>query len=57
MLITDDGNGFDTTVAPPEGHHGMRNMATRARAIGATLEVQSKPGEGTALRLVFPVNN
>jgi PAS domain S-box-containing protein len=57
MLITDDGNGFDTSVAPPDDHHGMRNMAARARAIGATLEVSSEVRKGTSLRLVFPVNN
>jgi PAS domain S-box-containing protein len=56
MLITDDGNGFDTLAPPPDGHHGMRNMSTRARAIGATLELQSEEGKGTSLRLVFPVN-
>jgi PAS domain S-box-containing protein len=57
MVITDDGKGFDTSVAPPEGHHGMRNMATRARAIGASLELQSEAGKGTSLRLVFPLNS
>lgn len=56
MLIEDDGAGFDTTVAPPEGHHGMRNMATRARAIGASLELRSVKGKGTSLRLVFPLS-
>jgi signal transduction histidine kinase len=57
MLITDDGRGFDPSAAPPEGHHGLRNMATRARAIGASLEIESQGGKGTSLRLVFPVNN
>ena len=56
LKITDDGDGFDSTVGPPEGHHGLRNMAIRSRAINASLDVQSSPGEGTTLELTFPLN-
>jgi PAS domain S-box-containing protein len=54
LEVRDNGNGFDPTEQPPEGHYGMRNMTTRARAIGARLEITSAPGEGTTLLLDFP---
>jgi signal transduction histidine kinase len=54
LAIGDDGMGFDPSVEPPPGHYGMRNMITRARSIGATLEIESAPGKGTSLRLAFP---
>jgi len=55
LEVIDDGAGFDTSQSPPEGHHGMRNMASRARSIDADLHLDSAPGRGTALRLVFPL--
>lgn len=48
--IRDDGVGFDpATIARG---HGLRHMDERARSVGGTLEIQSKPGETiVALRL------
>jgi signal transduction histidine kinase len=54
LEIVDDGSGFDTSISPPEGHHGLRNMAARARAIEARLVISSSPGAGTTLALVLP---
>jgi PAS domain S-box-containing protein len=56
LEIVDDGVGFDTTVSPPEGHHGLRNMAARARAIGGALQIKSRPGAGTTLSVVLPAS-
>jgi PAS domain S-box-containing protein len=53
LSIRDDGQGFDPQ-AIPAGHLGVRFMRERAEAIGARIEVQSRPGEGTSLRLVWP---
>jgi signal transduction histidine kinase len=55
IRISDDGNGF----AVPEryiefaasGHFGLLGMVERAEVIGATLTIQSTPGEGTGLIL------
>ena len=55
LEVTDNGIGFDTSLSPPDGHHGMRNMAARAGAINAILGVDSTPGEGTTLSVRFPV--
>jgi signal transduction histidine kinase len=47
LVVTDDGSGG--VPAEPAGH-GLRNMHRRAAAIGATLEVDSRPS-GTRLTL------
>ncbi len=46
LRIKDDGRGFNPAVIPA-GHIGLTIMHERAQAIGASLEVESKPGEGT----------
>jgi signal transduction histidine kinase len=45
--VSDDGRGFDPATVPPGS--GLRNMADRLAALGATLEVRSLPGEGTTV--------
>jgi len=52
--IEDDGHGFDTGLDLPQQHRGMRNMSSRARAIGGYLDVHSVPGQGTAVRVEIP---
>ncbi|MGJ4860002.1 sensor histidine kinase [Labrys sp. La1] len=51
--IADNGSGFDIN-APAIGR-GRRNMVQRAEALGATLDVLSKQGEGTATILWLPL--
>jgi signal transduction histidine kinase len=46
LRITDDGRGFDVSSTPP-GHFGLSIMRERARALGATLRIDSRPGAGT----------
>ena len=50
MEIEDDGVGFDTTKQEGGGI-GSRSMRERSEQIGSTLEVHSKPGEGTRVVL------
>ena len=45
-----DGRGFDP-AARTDGL-GLRGMQERARAIGATLRIESRPAEGTEVILV-----
>lgn len=58
MSIKDDGVGFETKNTLPEarnlGGNGLRNMRSRAAAMGGTLEVIAAPGLGTEVRLVVP---
>ena len=48
LCISDDGRGFDPTRIP-SGHLGVGIMHERARAIGATLEIESELGSGARI--------
>jgi signal transduction histidine kinase len=54
--VADDGVGFDAAATPLSGtdHFGLRGMRERAAAIGAKLEIDSKPGAGTVVRISLP---
>jgi PAS domain S-box-containing protein len=52
LSIQDDGVGFLASSPLPAGM-GLRIMQYRARVIGATLEIQSRPGHGTTVRCLF----
>jgi signal transduction histidine kinase/ligand-binding sensor domain-containing protein len=51
LEVRDDGRGFASNQKPSPGHYGLTGMRERAAAIGGTLEVTSKPGAGTTVRL------
>jgi signal transduction histidine kinase len=52
LRISDDGKGFDSTPGSPE-HFGLGIMRERAEAIGATLDITSRPGQGTQVIVVW----
>ena len=41
---------FDPAVVP-SGHFGVAIMRERAETVGAAVEVESQPGQGTCVRL------
>jgi signal transduction histidine kinase len=45
--VRDDGTGFDPQAV--QGGRGLKNMARRAREVGALLEDRSTPGAGTSV--------
>ena len=51
LVIEDDGVGFD--VHGDAAGSGLRNMRERAAVMGATLQITSKAGKGTKLRLTL----
>lgn len=55
VVVQDDGQGFDTSQAKPKGHFGLQVMQARAEHIGGQLQVDSTPGRGTTVRLIWPV--
>ena len=61
--IADDGVGFDATswnVRRPrrdDGGYGLRAMRARLRELGGDLDVESVPGEGTALSASLPLTS
>jgi PAS domain S-box-containing protein len=53
LKIRDNGVGFDTAGEFP-GHLGLHSMRERVNGLGGTLQVESAPGEGTALFAQVP---
>jgi len=52
LTVRDDGRGFRPDVA--SNGLGLNGMAERARLVGGELEIDSRPGAGTALSLKVP---
>jgi signal transduction histidine kinase len=53
LTVRDDGSGFDPGRQNSTGH-GLRNMQARAERLGGTLRLESQPGAGTVVTLLFP---
>ncbi|GEM_PF-2869359 len=53
LVIRDNGRGFDPTLEKRRLGDGLRNMHERARSIGASLSLDSHPGSGTEVRVLF----
>lgn len=54
LYISDNGIGFDAEHDAGDTHVGLSIMRERAHRIGAELALESKPGQGTRVRLVLP---
>ncbi len=56
--VRDDGVGFDSTAdAGANGHSfGLSGMRQRLRRVGGSLEVESGPGDGTAISASVPMS-
>ncbi len=52
LRIADDGRGFDPAAVSPE-HLGLDIIRERAQAIGASLAIQSAPGGGTQVVVMW----
>jgi signal transduction histidine kinase/ligand-binding sensor domain-containing protein len=52
LTVADDGVGFDPAAVGP-AHFGQKIMRERAESIGARLSVQSEPGEGTVVTVLW----
>lgn len=56
ITIRDDGIGFDPQAAAAlSGHYGLLGMRERARMVGGTLEIDSRPGSGTKVLVRLPM--
>ncbi len=53
LRIRDDGRGFDPQLIP-DGHIGISIMAERAKKVGGDLQIQSTPGRGTEITMIWP---
>jgi signal transduction histidine kinase len=52
LEVNDNGRGFDTSDIEP-GELGLGIMHERAKAIGASLNIESQLGHGTQIRAVW----
>ncbi len=50
MVLKDNGKGFNTS--DKSGGNGLENIKRRAEAIGGTINISSKEGEGTVMQFV-----
>ena len=53
LTVADDGRGCEPGEAA-DGGLGLVNMRERARQLGGTFELDSRPGRGTTVRIVVP---
>jgi signal transduction histidine kinase len=56
LQLRDNGAGFDTSAAGPEGHFGMAMMRERATVGGGSFTVESAVGQGTTITVRFPTS-
>ena len=55
LTVTDDGWGFDLEAARREGSGlGLVSMEERAHVVGGDLQIITRPGQGTTIRVRIP---
>jgi len=54
LTVKDNGRGFVPQQVAP-GSDGLENMRTRLAECGGRYDLQSAPGQGTRVRLRFPL--
>ncbi len=54
ITVEDNGVGFDPTSVVKLGHRGLANTRERAGQIGGTVNVESRPGDGTRVVIRVP---
>jgi signal transduction histidine kinase len=59
LTISDDGQGIPADALENGGHQnqGIANMQARARMLGGSLDLESRPGQGLHLVLTIPCDN
>jgi hypothetical protein len=56
-MVADNGPGFDpaSALGPVDGHIGLALLADAAEGVGGRLDLRSRPGKGTIVRLGVPI--
>ncbi len=54
VKVIDDGLGFDPVASARNG--GVTHMRDRVNALGGSLQLRSRPGQGTRVTAVFPLS-
>jgi len=56
VTLTDDGRGFDARSPQFRWSHGLMGMRQRAEAFGGHLDIESRVGGGTRVRVEIPTS-
>jgi signal transduction histidine kinase len=54
LTVRDDGRGFDPAGVGTKSL-GIQGMRERAEMLGGSLDLRTRPGEGTSVVVTFPV--
>ena len=54
--IRDDGVGFAADLPAAEGHYGLAAMRQRVQDVNGVMEVESAPGDGTAIAITISID-
>lgn len=57
--VSDNGKGFDLSgedIGFDTEHLGIRSMKERAKLLKGNILIDSRPGKGTTVKLVVPIN-
>ena len=57
LTVRDDGRGFDPQSLAEKDKIGLAGMQERAALAGGVLEIRSRPGQGTEVRLRLPLHD
>jgi signal transduction histidine kinase len=55
LTVADEGPGFDAERVGTEGRLGLAGMRERAELLGGSFHLDTGPGQGTILRLRWPL--
>jgi len=54
--LEDNGCGFAIPALADSPRQGLRNLRVRVEAVGGQIEIQSRPGHGTGIRITVPLH-
>jgi signal transduction histidine kinase len=55
LEVTDNGRGFDPEAVEAQGGIGLASMQERVENLRGSLQIVSRPGQGTSIRVVVPL--
>lgn len=55
MTVSDDGRGFDMAEAAKGSGMGLSSIRQRVQSLDGACEIESRPGQGTRVRVTVPV--
>jgi len=56
ITVEDDGKGFDAVLVQQKNGIGLTNIRNRVNLLQGTVEINSKPGEGTTFSIEIPLH-